>query len=146
MATSNQIEPVYITDLDGNVIEDISLTDIESKMPTRLISSPIEDGSTRFDNKVIDPELVYVKGFITSSNSDKVVSKLHEMKNSRDMKFCSVFSKFDVYENLSVEDFSISDSADMFDVSKVTIRLKQVLITKSGSGSTYCGSKNFVPA
>jgi hypothetical protein len=146
MASDNTIEPVYITDLDGNVIDGLYLTEIDSRMATRLISAPVEDGSVRFDNKVVEPEAVIVKGFITTKGADNIISTLHAMKNSRDMKFCKVFSKFDVYENLAVEEFSIQDTSDKYDVSTVTIRLKQIIVTKASGGSSYCGSKNFVPA
>lgn len=123
--------------LDEDVL--FSMADIKAGKPSRLARTPLEKGTVSIDNKVNDPIEITVTGFIEEANYNEAMEFLEKWRAEKEWKFLTLYSKFEIYDNLVLLNVNPHETADKFDVAEVTCTLMQVMIEnpkkKSSSAS-----------
>ena len=112
--------------LDEDVL--FSLTDIKPIKPSRIAKTPLERGTVSIDNKVNDPIEITITGFIEEPNYDEAMEFLNKWRLEKEWKFLTLYSKFEIYDNLVLLNVTPHETADKFDVTEVTCTLMQVMI------------------
>lgn len=72
----------------------------------RVISAPVEDGRSSFDNKVIEPVRITVtcKVDLSSKNeSESVIAQINAWLRNRTYQFCSIRTRTGFFKNLILE-------------------------------------------
>lgn len=96
----------------------------------RLISHPVENGSVRFDNKVIEPMTVTVVGYVYVSDTE-TRDKLEKFQKRRDWGFFTIVGfgnrSFDNVELVSVSDPQRAESPDSIEY---TLNFQEVIVVK----------------
>lgn len=103
---------------------------IQPHRNARLISHPVENGSVRFDNKVIDPMTVTVVGYVYASDTE-TRDKLEKFQKRRDWGFFSIVGfenrSFDNVELVSVSDPQRAESPDSIEY---TLQFQEVMVVR----------------
>lgn len=96
----------------------------------RLISHPVENGSVRFDNKVIEPMTVTVVGYVYASDSE-TQNRLEKLQKRREWGFFSIVGfgnrRYDDMELLSVSNPQRAENPDSFEY---TLNFQEVLLVQ----------------
>lgn len=103
----------------------------------KVIGAPIETGQTSFDNKVIEPYDVVVKGTITIDGSHRATVKiLDDMIATRDFEFFSVTDGHNGYSDLSLVQFPHERNFEKYDLIQCELVFSHVMmIQRDGGGS-----------
>lgn len=130
---------VYSDNYFRDEVEGLSALRIQIIPSSRIIGAPVESGEVSFDNKVIDPSKVVVRGnvVIGSEWSDYAVQTIKRMMENRDYQFYSVCDGKQFMDNLILESAPSTREADEFDYLKYELTFKQARIvqkTNEGSG------------
>lgn len=121
---------VYTDNDWGSPLEGFYVTDISVSDSSRVIESPVELGTTMFDNKVLDPIKIRVEGYIKHEDFDSVITKIEDMAWDRSWNFYSVVTKSRAYKNLILKTRIDSQKRDMFDVISYTLEFVEVLFSE----------------
>lgn len=135
---------VYSDNSFGSELTGFSVDSVQCIRKARLIGSPIETGQISFDNKVIDPYDVVVKGTITmdSLDSGSAISELQKMIDSRDFQFYSVDDGMNGYNDLALVKFPNLREAEKYDWLQVELGFTHVMIVQSDLSSESSNSEN----
>lgn len=130
---------VYSDNYFRDEVEGLSALRIQIIPSSRIIGAPVESGEVSFDNKVIDPTKVVVRGnvVIGSEWSDYAVQTIKRMMENRDYQFYSVCDGKQFMDNLILESAPSTRETDEFDYLKYELTFKQARIvqkTNEGSG------------
>jgi len=104
---------------------------------------PVEDGSSRTDNFVIEPKALILKGLVSdlqiplipvvsianNNRSKEAWGRLEALLNSGEL--CSVITQLGIYENMMVVSVDSSVSRDTGRALNFTITLEEVLIAET---------------
>jgi hypothetical protein len=117
------------------------LFSIEDNMSSKIIGAPVETGVTVFDNKVIMPREVSLRGIITLGHNgfendvsgwtpERCLEDLKKAFADRSYSTYSVVTKTETINNLIVESLQYSHTSEKFDAVDVSISLKELLVAK----------------
>lgn len=132
MIDANGQNKVYITK-DGEtepILKDFRFTHIGPHMSSRLIGHPVEDGTTVFDNKVVEPRRISVTGTVFYNDRD-TFKKIDEMQQSKEFSFYMIESYSDAYYNMALERVSIRENAESPFAADVTLEFLEILKVKA---------------
>lgn len=116
------------------------LNDIRDSNTSRIIGAPVESGKTLFDNKVIMPRRVEIRGSVTLVNlqcpngessqktGEEIRDALVGMFNDQTYNTYTVVSKHAVIKNLICESLDFENNSQKFDVVDASIVFKELLI------------------
>lgn len=98
---------------------------------SKVISHPVEDGSSRFDDKVNDPFRVSVVGTVYSSDT-ATRNKIVEMVKTRKFAFYSIngFNN-DYYDDVALVSASHRQSGESPDALEYTLEFQEIIIVKA---------------
>ena len=115
------------------ILKGFRFTDIGPQMSSRLIGHPVEDGTTVFDNKVVEPRRISVSGTVFY-NDRETFKTIEEMQQSKDFTFYMIESYSDAYYNMALERASIRESAESPFAAEVNLDFQEILKVKSKKG------------
>ena len=103
----------------------------------KVIGAPIETGQTSFDNKVVEPYDVVVKGTIIIDGSHRATMKiLDDMIATRDFEFFSVTDGHNGYSDLSLVQFPHERNFEKYDLIQCELVFSHMMmIQRDGGGS-----------
>ena len=104
---------------------------ISPRRASRAISHPIEDGSVRFDNKVVDPFTVSVVGTVYSSDT-ATKDKIKKMVETRAWGFYTIVGyENDAYPTCTLLSASHRQSAETPDAQDYTLEFQEIKVVKA---------------
>lgn len=117
------------------------LFSIDDNMTSKIIGAPVETGVTVFDNKVIMPREVSLRGIITLGHNgfendasgwtpERCLEDLKKAFADRSYSTYSVVTKTETINNLIVENLQYTHTSEKFDAVDVSISLKELLVAK----------------
>lgn len=134
---------------DNNFSDKIMGFHVESvkKVPkARVIGAPIETGQVSFDNKVIDPYDLIVKGTIVKGeqySSKWTVEKLENMLENKDFEFYSVKDGENGYSYLTLVQFPHERNVEKYDWIQCELVFSHVMLVQTdGLGKKSSNSEN----
>ena len=97
---------VYMDNEFGGELTGLKSMRVQIMPSARIIGAPVETGVTSFDNKVIDPTKVIVRGIVTMDDggSASAISGIKTMMANRDFMFYSVSNGQDCGDNSDFQD------------------------------------------
>lgn len=112
------------------------LFSIDDNRTAKIIGSPVETGVTIFDNKVIQPRTVSLRGILPMAHNgdfenwtpEKCLSDLKEAFENRTYKTYTVITKTETIPNLVVESLQYTHTSEKFDAVDIAITLKELLL------------------
>lgn len=126
---------VYFDNSFGSELTGFSVDSVQCVRKARMIGAPVESGQISFDNKVIDPYDVVVKGTITMDSLDaaSAINELQRMIDNRDFQFYSVDDGMNGYDNLSLVKFPNLREAEKYDWIQVELGFTHVMLVQEDS-------------
>ena len=125
---ANEKIKVNVFDNNGTtpLLSDFYIYNISPHRRARMIGHPVEDGTTVFDNKVVEPDRVSIVGEVYTSD-DETMTKINEMLDSKEFKFYTISSLALDYTNMSLIGRQERQSAEHPDASEITLEFQEVL-------------------
>lgn len=109
----------------------------------KVIGAPIETGQTSFDNKVVEPYDVVVKGTITIDGSHRATIKiLDDMIATRDFEFFSVTDGHNGYSDLALVQFPHERNFEKYDLIQCELVFTHMMMIQKDSGGSPSNSDN----
>ena len=126
---------IYRDNKFGKPLLGFSVDSVQCVRKTRMIGSPIETGQVSFDNKVIDPYDLIVKGtiVITNDNSGSVIESLQKMIDNRKYEFYSVADGATGYSDLALVKFPNLRDVEKYDWLQVELVFTHVMLVQKDS-------------
>jgi len=101
-------------------------------LPTaKIMSHPLEDGSTRSDHIVYNPVELQIEVSLTGANYKDVYSEIFQFYSTGTTIVVS--TKTDNYENQLIDELPHEESPDVFDGITLTIKTKEVRFAATGT-------------
>lgn len=130
------VNQAILLNTDGSEIWSCLLS-IDDNRTAKIIGSPVETGVTIFDNKVIQPRAVSLRGLLPMAHNgefdnwspEKCLSDLKNAFENRTYETYTVITKTESITNLVVETLQYTHTTDKYDAVDVNITLKELLIT-----------------
>lgn len=121
----------------GSEVTGFLVDSVKCIRKAKVIGAPIETGQTSFDNKVIEPYDVVVKGTITIDGSHRATVKiLDDMIATRDFEFFSVTDGHNGYSDLSLVQFPHERNFEKYDLIQCELVFSHMMmIQRDGGGS-----------
>ena len=135
MIDSEGQNKVFVTK-DGEtepILSGFRFTHVNPHLNSRLIGHPVEDGTTVFDNKVVDPRRISITGTVFYSDRE-TFKKIDEMQQSKEFAFYMIESYSDAYYNMALERASIRESAESPFAAEVHLDFLEILKVKAQKG------------
>lgn len=128
---------VYMDNSFNNELMGLKSMRVQIVPSARIIGAPVETGVTSFDNKVIDPTKVIVRGIVTMDDfdSESAISGIREMMENRDFMFYSVSNGQDCVDNLIMESAPSTRDSDRYDFIEYELVFKKALLVQSSATS-----------
>ena len=126
MAESKISVNVYENGSSTPLLEKFYIFHESPRSQARMIGHPVEDGTTIFDNKVIQPDHVSISGEIYTSESETMM-KIQEMLRNKEFKFYTISGFALEYENMSLVSVQQRENAENPDTTEVTLEFQEVL-------------------
>lgn len=128
---------IYSDAHGSSEVEGFMVFSVEEKRVARVIASPIETGQQSFDNKVIDPKRIIVKGVISPyiEGSYQAKEEITEMYENREFEFYSVTGTNTSYDNLILESVSAVQDASEPDLWRYELTYVEALFISSSSAN-----------
>ena len=131
----------------GSAILGLNSLRIQIAPSSRIIGAPVESGEVSFDNKVIDPVKVVVRGnvVIDSEYAESAIQTINLMMANRDFRFYSVCDGKQYVNNLILESAPSTREVDEYDYLKYELTFKQARVvqkTNEGAGENADFQKN----
>lgn len=111
------------------------LFSIDDNRTSKIIGAPVETGVTIFDNKVIQPRVVSLRGLLPMAHNgfdnwspEKCLSDLKEAFENRTYETYTVITKTETIPNLVVESLQYTHTSEKYDAVDVAITLKELLL------------------
>lgn len=120
------------------------LVDSVKQIPkARVIGAPIETGQTSFDNKVVEPYDLVVKGTIVIDGTHKpTVHILEYMINNREFEFYSVTDGHNGYSDLALVQFPHERNFEKYDLIQCELVFTHMMMIQRDSGGSPSNSDN----
>lgn len=141
---SGEIKRVGI--FDGSLVDGFSPTSCHVLRQSRVIKAPVEKGTQSFDNKVIDPRIIKITGYVdmTSEKASITTSKIERMFQNRDFSFYGVSAKEGYFDNMILEKCNSTDHQEKFDLVEYDMEfVEAMLIQGSETGKRDSSNRNF---
>ena len=111
---------------------------IDDSRSAKMISSPVETGKYVFDNKVIMPRVIDLRGIIPMAHNgdfenwtpQKCLDDLKKAFEDRSYNTYTVVTKTESIPNLVVDNLRYSYTSEKFDAVDVNITLKELITSK----------------
>jgi hypothetical protein len=113
----------------SNISKNLKVSKVTIKHSSRPMRHMRENGTTIVDVKIVDPVEVKIDTFALSLNEIKTLTILLE---DRENTF-TISTKGIVLKRMLCESLEIKQTADMITASPVSITMKELILTKSGS-------------
>lgn len=125
----------------GSEVTGFLVDSVKCIRKAKVIGAPIETGQTSFDNKVVEPYDVVVKGTITIDGSHRATVKiLDDMIATRDFEFFSVTDGHNGYSDLSLVQFPHERNFEKYDLIQCELVFSHMMmIQRDGGGSPRNG-------
>ena len=126
---------VYVDNKFGKPLLGFAVDSVRCIQKARVIGAPIETGQVSFDNKVIDPYDLVVRGTIVMAEeeSDNAIEELDKMIANRDYEFYSVSDGASGYDNLTLVKFPNLREAEKFDWYQIELVFTHVMLVQKDS-------------
>lgn len=130
----NNAGEIGVYDENDNPIRDFTVETISISRLSKIIGTPVETGSKRFDNKVLDPKVITVVGYVNVYEGDREAeNRFRQMYESREYKFYKVVGKGsggeNLYENLMLQNYKTTEDPEKFELVHVTLEFLEVWIS-----------------
>lgn len=128
---------VYMDNAFGSELTGLKSMRVQIMPSARIIGAPVETGVTSFDNKVIDPTKVIVRGIVTMDDdgSASAISGIKTMMANREFMFYSVSNGQDCIDNLIMESAPSTRDSDRYDFIEYELVFKQARLVQSSTTS-----------
>lgn len=130
----------------SNLLSGLKSLTIQANKRARVIAAPVETGHMSFDNKIIDPLQVVVKGIIVidpeSFETTNTIDTLNEMLESRKFKFYSAYDGTEYYPHLILQEFPRIRDVNQIDFLQVTLTFVQAMLVQKQAEPTASNSEN----
>lgn len=105
---------------------------------SKIIGAPVETGVTSFDNKVIEPTKVIVKGVVTIGDPMSVhaMDGIDQMMYNRDFSFYSATDGQSCVDNLILESAPSTRDSNRFDFIEYELVFKAAMLVQSSPESS----------
>lgn len=105
---------------------------------SKIIGAPVETGVTSFDNKVIEPTKVVVKGIVTMGDdmSTHAMNSINQMMDNRDFSFYSASDGQNCIGNLIMESASSTRDSSRYDFIEYELIFKEALLVQGSPESS----------
>ena len=128
---------VYTDNSFGNPVAGFKIDSVQKIMKARTLAAPVETGEMSFDNKVVDPYDLVVKGTIVMGEDHKlVIAALEGMIYNRDFEFYSVHDGAQGYKDLCLIKFPHLRDVEKFDWISCELTFSHVMLVQKDSLST----------
>ena len=126
---------VYVDNKFKKPLLGFSVDSVQCIRKTRVIGAPIETGQVSFDQKVIDPYDLIVKGTIVMAeeSSGNAMEELEKMIANRDYEFYSVSDGAKGYSDLTLVKFPNLREAEKFDWYQIELVFTHVMLVQKDS-------------
>lgn len=125
----------YICDENGAPIEGFEVFTVRTTYRANVIGSPVESGQLSFDNKVVAPYEVRVRGkIVRDGNYRQTVAKLRKMLEDRDYKFYSVSDGDGLKRRLILKECPLDREVDMYDLIVIDLVFIQAMLISGENG------------
>ena len=130
-ATQSNLYNAYVN-IGGGFGQDngsLAITHLVIHTPTKVAKHPVESGSVKMDNKVLEPIEIEATCILYISEYDTWMQRLYKALDDKSDTTYTVQTKTDVYENLVLRDIVETQSKDKYDV--VELKLKFIEMMKA---------------
>lgn len=140
----NEQSGIYSDNNWSSVVEGFNVMSVSGTRNARVIGAPVETGQVAFDNKVIDPLRVTVRGIIEtdSFNTQMALMTLEEMIENRKFSFYSVCDGENFYNNLILQEFPAIRDVKQVDFLQITLTFVEAMLVQSQAEATSSNSEN----
>lgn len=129
------VKEAILLNTDGSDIW-ACLFSIDDNRTAKIIGAPVETGVTIFDNKVIQPRVVSLRGLLPMAHNgefdnwspEKCLSDLKKAFENRTYETYTVVTKTETIPNLVVESLQYTHTSEKYDAVDVSITLKELLL------------------
>lgn len=108
------------------------------RQEAKLMEHPLEDGATVADHKVIQPVSIDLSVVTQGGTAKSVYDELVKLFKSADL--LTVMTKVGVYDSMVIEAMPHDETPDMMDEITIAVRLKEVKLVKTQTGSLPASS------
>lgn len=111
----------------------------------KVIGAPIETGQTSFDNKVVEPYDLVVKGTIVidgTTSSQSTIKALNRMIETRDFEFFSATDGYNGYRDLSLVQFPHERNFEKYDWIQCELVFTHMMMVQRDGGGSSRNSSN----
>ena len=124
---NKKVQPVYIK-VKGNITEIFPLS-YDIGRSCALIGSPTEMGAETLDHKVIKPATVSFTGILKREAFQKIQEFVEHIDSTdvKQLKQCTFYGKYQVMDNMLIEDFHEIGNPNRYDAVEVSVRLHEYL-------------------
>lgn len=144
------LEQIGVYEDDGtnpsNLLSGLNSLTIQANKRARVIAAPVETGHMSFDNKVIDPLQVIVKGIIVidpeSFETKNTIDTLNKMLESREFKFYAAYDGTEYYPHLILQEFPRIRDVNQIDFLQVNLTFVQAMLVQKQAEPTAANSEN----
>lgn len=129
---------VYTDNSFGGEVLGLKSIRVQIFPSSRIIGAPVETGQISFDNKVIDPTKVVVRGIVTMDDeqSSSAIASIKTMMANRDFEFYSVRNGQDCANNLILESAQSIRDSDKYDSIEYELVFKQAMLNERDNGAS----------
>lgn len=126
---------VYVDNKFKKPLLGFSVDSVQCMRKARVIGAPIETGQVSFDQKVIDPYDLVVKGTIVMAEekSHEALEELNKMIANRDYEFYSVSDGASGYSDLTLVRFPNLREAEKFDWYQIELAFTHMMLVQKDS-------------
>ena len=125
---------VYSDNEFGVPVLGFKVDSVQAVKKARVIAAPVETGEMTFDNKVIDPYDLVVKGTIVIDGDHKqAISDIDRMINNRDFSFYSVYDGAQGYKDLCLTKYPSLRDAAKYDWISCELVFSHVMLVQKDS-------------
>lgn len=126
---------VYVDNKFDKPLLGFSVESVRCMKKARVIGAPIETGQVSFDQKVIDPYDLVVRGTIVMAEekSHEAIEELDKMIENRDYEFYSVSDGVSGYSDLTLVKFPNLREAEKFDWYQIELVFTQMMLVQKDS-------------
>ncbi len=127
----------------GSEVTGFLVDSVKCIRKAKVIGAPIETGQTSFDNKVIEPYDVVVKGTITIDGSHRATVKiLDDMIATRDFEFFSATDGYNGYRDLALVQFPHERNFEKYDWIQCELVFTHMMMVQRDGGGSSRNSSN----
>lgn len=129
---------VYTDNDFGSELVGLKSMSVKIIPSSKIIGAPVETGVTSFDNKVLEPTKVVVKGIVTIGDptSMHAMNSIDQMADNRDFSFYSATDGQNCVNNLILESAPSTRDSNRFDFIEYELIFKEALLVQGSPESS----------